>query len=267
MKAGTITYRQSSVFYREFGTGNKKLFCFHGYGESSETFSFLEPIVGTDFTLVAFDLPFHGQTQWNEGLVFSVHDLGKLIGQFVGANEKFYLLGYSMGGRLALHLLETIPQKINQVVLIAPDGLRKNFWYYFSTQTLVGNKLFAYTMKHPAWFLTMIKFGKLIKLVNKNIFGFAYQFLDNATNRMLLYQRWTAFRKIKPNLSHLKKIICQNNVQVKMLFGKSDKIILAQAGLKFRQGNEDKIFVTEINAGHQLLRSKYAGEIARLFNS
>lgn len=267
LKTGTITYRRSSVFYRKFGTGSKKLFCFHGYGESGETFNFLEPIVGTGFTLIAFDLPFHGQTQWNEGLNLTIDDLIEIINRFVDESEMFCLLGYSMGGRLALHLLETIPQKINQVFLIAPDGLHKNFWYYFSTQTLAGNKLFAYTMRYPAWFLMVIKFSRSIGLVNKNIFGFAFQFLDNATNRMLLYQRWTAFRKIKPNLSYLKKSIRQNNVQVKMLFGKYDKIILAQHGLKFQHGCENKIFVTEINAGHQLLRSKYAGEIARLFNS
>ena len=266
MKTGNISYRQSSVFYRQFGTGNKKLFCFHGYDENSETFVFLEEFLGEQFTLLAFDLPFHGQTEWKEGLIFTVDDLIKIIHGFVDETEMFYLLGYSMGGRIALHLLEFIPQKIQQVVLIAPDGLHKNFWYYFSTQTFVGNKLFAFTMRHPAWFLAMINFSKSTKLINKNSFSFTQHFLADEMNRMLLYKRWTAFRKIKPNLSLLKNLIRQNSVRVNILFGKFDKIILTKHGNNFQQGIENKVSVAEINAGHQLLREKYTGEIVKLFN-
>jgi Predicted hydrolases or acyltransferases (alpha/beta hydrolase superfamily) len=267
LKTETISYQHSSVFYRQFGTGNKKLFCLHGYGEDSETFVFLEPFLGKDFTLIAFDLPFHAKTEWNEKILFTIEDWVKIINRFIDKNELIYLLGYSMGGRLALHLLEIIPERICCVKLIAPDGLHRNFWYYFSTQTFIGNKLFAYTVKHPAWFLTLIKFSGSIKLINQNLFNFSFQFMNDKTSRVLLYKRWTAFKKIKPNLFHLKKIIQQNSIHVNMLFGKFDKIILTKDGIKFRKGTENKVFVTEIEAGHQLLRSKYADEIVKLFNS
>lgn len=40
--------------------------------------------------------------------------------------EKFGLIGYSMGGRIVLVTMELMYQRINSVLLIAPDGLKIN---------------------------------------------------------------------------------------------------------------------------------------------
>ncbi len=61
-----------------------------------------------------------------------------------------------MGGRAAMHLLQQIPGKIERVALVAPDGLHQNLWYWLTTQTAFGNKAFAYTMKKPVWFFSIV---------------------------------------------------------------------------------------------------------------
>ena len=121
-------------------------------------------------------------------------------------NDALSVLAYSMGGKIALHLLQHMPEKIKQVILIAPDGLHVNFWYFLSTQTFIGNKLFEITMKHPYWFFMFLNFATNTNLLNKSIEKFIHYYLDDKKGRMLLYKRWTAMRKFKPDLSAVKKI-------------------------------------------------------------
>src|SRR3569833_2382128 len=71
MQSRFIPYNNSSIHYCVYGSGDKLVFCFHGYGEQAESFAFLESSLGKTHTLIAIDMPFHGETQWLEGLLFS----------------------------------------------------------------------------------------------------------------------------------------------------------------------------------------------------
>ena len=155
-----LTYKKSRVSWYYFGSGVQSVICFHGYGEKGSYFSFLEKYSGKQFCFIAIDLPFHGETEWNEGLDFTWEDLRDIISEITNdknqiSNNKITLLGFSLGGRIGLSLYQAIPDRIKKVVLLAPDGLKVNFWYWLSTQTLIGNKLFYATMKKPRlvfWF-------------------------------------------------------------------------------------------------------------------
>jgi pimeloyl-ACP methyl ester carboxylesterase len=174
------------------------------------------------------------------------------------------LLGYSMGGRIALTMLQQIPSKIERVVLVAPDGLHKNFWYWFSTQTGLGNKLFSYTMKKPYWFFSGMTFLKSFRLLNKSIFKFAHTYLDDQVEREMLYKRWTTMRKFLPKASLITVSLKQHQVPLRMLFGNYDRVILAERSTSLDKAN-DTITVKKIKAGHQLLKEKYTKDIAALF--
>lgn len=260
-----IIYKNSKISYQVFGNGSKLLFCFHGYGETAKSFIFLEPLLGKDFTMVALNLPYHGETEWNEGLLFTSSDLMNIISLIcTDAQSQIYLLGYSMGGRLALQLLQDIPKKIESVVLVAPDGLHKNFWYSFATQTLLGNKLFALTMKHPGWLFALVNVAAKLKMLNSAVIKIAHYYLDDANERTLLYKRWTTMRKFNPNLYLVKFVIKENKMPVRFLFGKFDRIILSKRS-NFFKGDMANIQVHVIEAGHQLMKEKYAAQIAALF--
>jgi pimeloyl-ACP methyl ester carboxylesterase len=248
------------------------LFCFHGYGENAESFGFLEERLGTDYTMIAIDLPFHGKTQWTDGLLFTPGDLVNIVTQlqaiFQPANkanpQSINLLGYSMGGRVVLQLLQTIPSIISRAVLIAPDGLHKNRWYKFSTQTFVGNKVFRRVMYKPAALFWLLKKGQQYKLAHASIIKVAHYYLDDAEERIKLYNRWTTMRKFKPKLGVLKKMIARHSIAVRFLFGRYDNIILSERSSIFA-ADAHNIQVHVIDAGHRLMQEKYAGEIAKLF--
>jgi len=169
-----------------------------------------------------------------------------------------------MGGRICLAMLQDIPSKIERAVLIAPDGLHKNFWYWFSTQTKIGNRLFSYTMRKPYWFFGGMKLLRNISLLNKSIFKFAHSYLDNQAERELLYKRWTAMRNFKPQLSKLTEALKQYPTAVIMVFGSYDRIIVEERSGAIAKQNPS-VKVKTIKAGHQLLKEKYAKDIAALF--
>jgi pimeloyl-ACP methyl ester carboxylesterase len=265
MESHLLPYKNSFVHYLKFGKGTKFLFCFHGYGEDASSFLFLEKALGHDYTLIAIDFPFHGNTEWQEGLEFNTVDLENIINTIVPLElQTISLLGYSMGGRIALTMLQEIPGKIERVILVAPDGLHKNFWYWFSTQTSIGNKLFSYTMRKPQWFFGGMAFLKNFRLLNKSIFKFAHSYLDDNKERLLLYNRWSTMRRFNPKESYITSALKQYGIPVRMLFGSYDRIILSERSMSLNKKN-NTITIKNIRAGHQLLKEKYAKDIAALF--
>jgi pimeloyl-ACP methyl ester carboxylesterase len=265
MERHLLTYKNSQIHYLKFGRGTKFLFCFHGYGEDASSFLMLEKALGHDYTFIAIDFPFHGDTEWNESLEFTPADLQQVINSIVPLElQTISLIGYSMGGRIALAFLQRIPSRIERVVLIAPDGLHDNFWYWLSTQTAIGNRLFNVTMKNPAWFFGGMKLLRSLRLLNKSIFKFAHSYLDDQQEREMLYKRWTTMRRLRPRSPAITAALREYKIPLRMLFGSYDRIILSKRSTGLDRQN-DTVQVKTIRAGHQLLKEKYAKDIAVLF--
>ena len=269
MKDGLLNYKNSEISYCRFGSGLKPVLCFHGYGEEASSFEFLGNNTGEEFSFYAVDLPFHGKTQWNESLPLTNIDLLQIIEELLvennhklqTTNHKLVLLGFSLGGRIALSLYQAIPERIEKLVLLAPDGLKVNFWYWLATQTWLGKNLFAFTMKHPSWFFGFLNILNKLRLVNASVYKFVSYYIDDKEARMLLYNRWITLRKIKPGITQIKSFIQRYKTPVRLVYGKHDRIILASVGEKFRKGIEEQCSITIIHSGHQVLHEKHITEI------
>jgi pimeloyl-ACP methyl ester carboxylesterase len=262
----TIPYKDSSISYRVIGRGFRKAVCFHGYGENSASFTFFEKYVGEELTLFAIDLPFHGDTVWNEGLNIEVSDLVKIVQLISGSSEnagstKLTVVGYSLGGRMALSVYQNYAPYIDRLVLLAPDGLKVNFWYWLATQTLLGNRLFAFTMRKPGWFFGLLKIFNKLRLVNPSIFKFVHYYIGDPHVRHLLYERWTGLRNIRPDLPVIKRLIKAHDTVVSLVYGSHDRIILSSVGNRFQEGIENNCTVTVIRSGHQVLHEKHWKEL------
>ncbi len=269
MEPRRFNYKKSVISYCCFGTGPTPVICFHGYGEDASFFEFLAKYPGNQFTLYCLDLPFHGKTEWKGELTFTETDLLQAIQEMLSENDQkpatnkqqLVLLGFSLGGRIALSLYQAIPERVERLILLAPDGLKVNFWYWLSTQTWLGNKLFAFTMKHPGWFFGFIKLLNKVKMINASIFKFVTYYVNDEKARHLLFNRWTTLRKLKPNLTRIKNEIHNNNTPVRLLYGKHDRIILSSVGERFKAGIEEQCVIKIIPSGHQVLHEKHTEEI------
>lgn len=264
-----LRYKNSTIAYYRFGSGPKLAICFHGFGEDAVIFGFLGKHAGNQYTFIGIDLPFHGKTEWKEDLFFSHKDLIQIVEEILNTknqqpetrNPKLSLIGFSLGGRIALSLYQAIPEKIEKIILLAPDGLKVNFWYWLATQTWVGNKFFAFTMKKPEWFFGFLILLNKLRLVNASIFKFVNYYIGDAEARQLLYTRWTSLRKLKPNLTRIKTLIRSTKTTVRLIYGKHDRIMHSSVGEKFKKGIEEQCTLSVIHSGHQVLHEKHVEEI------
>ncbi len=260
-----ISYKQSQIHCIQWGKGEKILLCFHGFGETSGSFMPLARQIENRYTLIAVDLPLHGKTVWNEGPVCTTADMINIINSIpVLHQQPFSLAGYSMGGRVALSVYEHIPQRIAQLVLLAPDGLKMNFWYRLATQTVWGNRLFKYFMEKPGIFFTITKMLKSTGMINMGVYNYVHQYLNQEDKRMQLYIIWTTMRKLKPGVKSIKALIPENNTPVLLIYGRYDRIIQHTTGRHFKKGMEAYCILHILPCGHRILHEKNITAIAAL---
>ncbi|WP_153661352.1 alpha/beta fold hydrolase [Chitinophaga sp. SYP-B3965] len=250
----SLPYLQSTFSGIVVGSGEELLICFHGFGESALHFSCIEPALGNIFTIVALDMPFHGNTVWQENRDFSKDDLEALAGKILErfGKQRFSLLGYSMGGRLALCLVERMASRISHLILVAPDGLKNNPWHMIATQTRIGNRVFSYNTRHPELFFRLLTLWRRWGLLNESVYKFAFHSMDKLDKRQLVYNVWTNMRRMMPSKQKCKRLLAQYNIDTVMFFGRFDRVIPPVFGARFADGSFPcKLVVLE--KGHQLL--------------
>jgi pimeloyl-ACP methyl ester carboxylesterase len=269
MTKRVLNYRNSKIGYCIIGSGPNICLCFHGYGEEASRFAFLENLAGRDYSFFALDLPFHGATIWAEGLNFTHTDLQQIIHEILlengyrkpERNQMISIMGFSLGGRIALSIYQAWPDVIDKIVLLAPDGMKVNFWYRIATRTWIGKHLFGFTMKKPKWFFYLLKAFNRFDIVNASVFKFVNHYISDRHARLVLYQRWISLRRLKPNLKKIKSCIRQNKTPVRLLYGRHDRIILPTRGEKFITSIEEYATLRVIESGHQILHEKHEEEI------
>jgi pimeloyl-ACP methyl ester carboxylesterase len=259
MQSLFIPYKASSIHYLKGGKGPAVLLCFHGYGESSASFDFLEESIGNEYTILAVDLPYHGRTEWREGPRFSEDDLVGILGGIIAVMppaEGMSIIGYSMGGRIAMALAEKKPEQTKKLLLLAPDGLKTNPWYWLATQTGPGNRLFRFTMRHPGWFFSMARIARFFGVLNKSVHRFIQYSLIDKGVRQLLYIRWTCMAPFRPRPNLLRKSLQRYKIPVEIAYGEFDRVIRPAGGIRLRKGIENLCRIQILPCGHQLLAGR-----------
>ncbi|WP_143308127.1 alpha/beta fold hydrolase [Chitinophaga vietnamensis] len=252
-----LSYEKSRFHGACEGTGDQLLICLHGFGETAMHFQPLTATLGDTFTIVALDMPLHGGTQWNEGRAFEKEDLAAVIRMVLQqqGKERYSLLGYSMGGRLALCLVEKMAPQINHLILAAADGLRNNPWHMFVTQTGVGNKIFKYNTHHPQLFFALLNGWRKLGLLNQSVYKFALHRMDQPEKRIQVYEIWTLMRRMMPDKRYCKQLLSRYNIATLLIFGKYDRVIPPVLGKRFADGSFPcKMLVLE--KGHQLISAQ-----------
>lgn len=261
MQSFYLPYQNSRIHGAIAGKGGDLLICLHGFGESTQPFSRLVPALGEVFTIVALDLPLHGKTVWQEQRPFAREDLQAIITLVLKTQKKtvFSLLGYSMGGRLALCLTEMMASQIRELILLAADGLRDNPWHYLVTQTRIGQRLFKHVTYHPGFYYGLLNTGNKLKLVNNSLHRFAHNSMNTLEKREQVYNVWTLMRHMMPNRKQVKQLLAQYRIRTLLIFGKYDRVIPPVLGVRFMDGTFPCEMLV-IDKGHQLL-TEDLGEI------
>jgi pimeloyl-ACP methyl ester carboxylesterase len=117
-----------SLYYEIHGTG-KPLIMLHGGFGSFEMFSTLSPTLALNHQVIGVDLYGHGRTALTDRPLRFEHLADDIVGliEHLGL-EKADLLGFSLGGAVALQTAIRYPERINNLVLISTP-FKRTGWH------------------------------------------------------------------------------------------------------------------------------------------
>ena len=258
-----ISVGKEKLHYLKWGSGKRLLLAFHGYGNDATVFSPFAPYLSEVYTILSFDLPHHGKSEWTEEILLTKKDLVSLIETLKATYkvDQVSLLGYSMGGRVCLTIIENTPASVDKVVLIATDGLVVNYYYYFFTQTYLGSKLFRYLLKNPGLAFKITDWLNSKKLVDSSRHKFFVKYLYPEDSRKFLQKVWPSMKDLVPSRTKLKKNIREYRIQVSIFMGSYDKIMPPALAEEFKTGLDTvELFILE--KGHRVFDEDNAEQIA-----
>lgn len=228
MQTAFFTYQQAKLCYHKIGKGTKILLFFHGYGQQGRVFEENSRFLQEEYTCYLFDLFFHGQSEWNYGeAVLSKAFWQEMIRAFLEEQkiERFSLAGFSMGGRFVFATLETQANCIEAIYLMAPDGVKTNFWYNLATYPSIFRRLFRSMILKPSYFYSIANVIYKIGLVDKGLIRFAESQMKTEDMRSRVYHSWVVFRPLYFDMKTMASLIKLYNISTSMVLGKFDKVI------------------------------------------
>jgi len=250
----------TKLFYRVIGHGSRALLAFHGYGQNSSYYQSMEQGLGSDYTIYAFDLFFHGQSHLDKRhMPLQKEFLKELIARFLAKRqlEHFSLMGFSMGGKFALTLVECMPERIQELFLIAPDGIKTSFWYNIATYPGWLQQLFKRTVVKPGLFFGLLRMLDKYNMVHKSLLRFAHYQMDSTSKRLRVYRSWVGFRELNFDIRRIVRLLNTHQVEVTMFLGAYDQIIAPKRVGVFVDALEKGELVI-LQAGHSYLLQNVA---------
>ena len=240
-----------------FGNGPRALLAFHGIGQDGSCFaSFAESSVNTDYTIYAVDLPFHGQTSWPFDAMnpISKTDWNVLITRILLENniERFTVAGFSMGGKFALVTAELFPDRVDELWLLAPDGITVSPWYWLATHTAAGRWLYRLFVVRIRLLTRIGKPLVRLGLIDRSLLRFAESTLATREQRLRVYRSWVTFRHINPALTALADSLNRYNIKTRIFLGAFDRVLPAHYVLPLTD-RLHRYELTVLKTGHNRL--------------
>jgi pimeloyl-ACP methyl ester carboxylesterase len=152
----TIKVEGRDVLYYTAGQGEPLVVIHGGGGDARTWWRNIDELAGK-YTVYAPDLPGYGGSQPLDGRYY-IPELSEFIDKFARSLglEKFYLMGHSLGGGIALNYALKSPQKIIKLVLVSSLCLGREiaFWVrLFTLPALIRSigALMVFVFKSVTW--------------------------------------------------------------------------------------------------------------------
>lgn len=247
--------------YSKWGHGKHVLIAFHGFGRSYTDFIPFTAELESVFTIYGFDLFFHDESNIGnrkpDKEPLEPSELTEYFEAFLESIEttEVWLMGYSLGGRIALKLAELMPEKVRGLYLFAPDGLVINFWYAVSSLTSTGRVGFRFLIRHNSFFYKMLNASHSVGIVSDSRKSFVLSQIKTTADQWKVYNVWTFLRNITPNFKKLGRELEKQNITVNLFMGKYDTIIPPKT-VKTFQKNFPSLKCHIIESGHAILKPR-----------
>jgi pimeloyl-ACP methyl ester carboxylesterase len=176
--------KERGIYYRtnQFVNGRKTLVFVHGLSGSSSAWKDYETRFGNDYNILTFDLRGHGKSL--KPKLYKDYKIGEFVLDIKSLIDFLHietcvLLGHSFGAAVALEFLLTYPEKVSEVIFLAPDFYTKGIRLTRLVFPLIGLsasvlRFFPFLKQTGSTFLEMYfgKSGSMSKVVELNSFNF-----------------------------------------------------------------------------------------------
>ncbi len=250
------------------GSGPLHVLAFHGFGRDAGEFASLLGPLAQVCTLHAFDLPWHGRSAAPQppGPI-SEGEWADYFRAYLAASDlpKCGVLGYSLGGRMALCLLERMPELIGHAVLLAPDGLVPRPWYRALANYPWGRWLYAHFVDRPRGVHALFRLLKRVRLLDPRMYHFLMEGTGTTQARALLHQVWTGFSALEPDLAKVAINAQRHQIPIELFMGRTDRVIPPAQAERLRSLAPGNVHLHVLATGHQMLGPALGAEIAEAF--
>lgn len=254
-----FTHNGFTLEYARFGNAPDLAIAFHGFGREAADFKGFQAAFGRMRSVVAVNLFAHANSRLprfravtNSITPDEWKDVFEAFLDHLGV-ETVVLVGYSIGGRVALCTFDWMPDRVSGLLLMAPDGMKTNRLADFSTSTWAGKVLQQSVMRWPGLLLASANAAHRFKLIDRKLHRFVNVHMGTEASRMQVYAVWHIYRFFRPNRQRIVQRIQESQKPFLMLFGRTDSVISAALGQRFasRLGNDNALVVLDV--GHQLM--------------
>jgi len=250
-------YNHSKLHYYTFGTGAHPLVAIHGFGQNGLMFSPVKNSLGKRFTIFSFDFAYHGKTEWNEKHALTKSEFIRLLEEFMRQHhfKKISLLGFSMGGRVALSLIPDFAEKLEDVILIAPDGIEERIYYRSFMSGKTGEAAFRKILSYPKLLITAADAFTKLGLTKKYVADYMRNYWADERKREKLFNVWLSMRTYLANLDKIRFAAEKHSLRIFLLWGNHDKIIPAELAHRFKK-RVPRCKLLMVDGGHFIVNEK-----------
>jgi pimeloyl-ACP methyl ester carboxylesterase len=249
----SLAYRKSTISYLRFGSGNRCLICFHGFGDRAVIWYNLNEKIGKEFTIIAIDLPYHGHTEWREKKMQSI-DFEVIVNDILKTEgfERFSLAGFSFGARIVQKLLFSHGDLMDNILLFAPDGMGTKGLKNATLFPIWVRRFVHFLLKKPTKIVQLVNWLHHKKLVGKPVQWFFSQNISNERRRERLFFYWLNLDDFEIPISIFKKKLQETRIKTHIFLGKYDDITPLSIGA-FLTADAPNVQLHIIESDHQIL--------------
>lgn len=187
----------NKLYYNTVGNG-KALVCLHGFGADHKVFRFMEKSLSKKYKVITLDLRGHGNSTSNNTNL-SIKDFADDLNQLLEhlKIESFCLLGYSMGGAVALEYIRIYgDEKIESLILVE------------STLKIINDDSWEFGLFNGKYDLEAHQ--KTLDMIENNWEEFCKDFVSKLSNKLKELDYKNAVENLKKNDKKLMLAIWDN---------------------------------------------------------
>lgn len=262
----TFSYHDHQIHYEHYGLGNRLLLTLHGIGGKGRLFANISRPMWEDYTVLSLDLPYHGETQWQD-MEYTPHQLADVLQQLATQQGKttFDLMLHSMGGRLLMGLIPLLVRRLGRVYLFAPGGFQYVFtesrpWWGRSVRAVV-RRLF----ENNEGFVWVLDGAYRLKLLNEQAHRLFVDQIRTPERRARLLRSWVTLAHFPMRIRRYERqLLLDHQIPLHFFVGDRDTITPAKHVRRFLQQYPYGTF-TVVHSDHYLVREDAVAPFAEWY--